>query len=272
MYNRAVLKDGRSFLLDSCTTCTCQDGTVDCVAQACPELHCQYYEDPGFFDEGDCCPICIARPVVEPPIYNPRASSCHGEGYFTLPSDPCLNCSCQSGHMACMDILCPEIHCPSGQIPQTVEGKCCLVCPVVQQTSPSSQHTCNSDPMRPFREGCNRCRCIDGEKECRFDETLCPHVKVSIQRCIEGSVANDGCKKCICKKGTLSCTHDPTLCSPSGSQDRDTLGMMIKVSDDRKPLTELQEVETKELAEEVNHILGEEAVLAVEKSPLNEQK
>lgn len=45
----------------------------------------------------------------------------------TLAEDPCVNCQCRGGRLACSKKACPVLNCPPTQIEQS-PGQCCPVC------------------------------------------------------------------------------------------------------------------------------------------------
>ncbi|KAI6071942.1 Thrombospondin-2 isoform X1 [Aix galericulata] len=49
-----VFADNESWIVDSCTKCTCQDSKIVCHQITCPAVSCA---DPSFI-EGECCPVC----------------------------------------------------------------------------------------------------------------------------------------------------------------------------------------------------------------------
>uniref|UniRef100_A0A8C9F108 Thrombospondin-2 n=1 Tax=Pavo cristatus TaxID=9049 RepID=A0A8C9F108_PAVCR len=49
-----VFADSESWIVDSCTKCTCQDSKIVCHQITCPPVSCA---DPSFI-EGECCPVC----------------------------------------------------------------------------------------------------------------------------------------------------------------------------------------------------------------------
>ncbi|XP_054018784.1 thrombospondin-2 isoform X1 [Dryobates pubescens] len=49
-----VFADNESWIVDSCTKCTCQDSKIVCHQITCPAVSCAH---PSFV-EGECCPVC----------------------------------------------------------------------------------------------------------------------------------------------------------------------------------------------------------------------
>ncbi|XP_044194009.1 thrombospondin-2-like [Thunnus albacares] len=50
-----MYEQGEHWEVDSCTSCTCQDGKVVCQQVSCPPVSCI---NPTFIDE-ECCPVCL---------------------------------------------------------------------------------------------------------------------------------------------------------------------------------------------------------------------
>ncbi|XP_035468388.2 thrombospondin-2-like [Scophthalmus maximus] len=50
-----VYEQGEDWEVDSCTSCTCQDGKALCQQVSCPPVSCI---NPSFID-GSCCPVCL---------------------------------------------------------------------------------------------------------------------------------------------------------------------------------------------------------------------
>ncbi|XP_048196143.1 kielin/chordin-like protein [Perognathus longimembris pacificus] len=53
---------GEHWAVDTCTSCSCVDGTVSCHSQRCPPLSCGQEEAPAL-SPGSCCPRCLPRPA-----------------------------------------------------------------------------------------------------------------------------------------------------------------------------------------------------------------
>jgi hypothetical protein len=233
------VEDGESFSgpQGTCTTCVCQGGAVSCTAQICPELSCGHYEDAGLRDEGDCCPICIPRPVAEP-SYNP--SPCETEGEYTDPSTPCMKCNCHNGITSCLDVsgACPVTDCLDDETLRTPPGECCAVCvlnPVTEiyhRQIPSCQVEGEyTDPSN----ACMKCSCHNGITSCldvsrSCPQVLCPGDQLPFRpdgqccrvcppsptrqpQCTPGALRPKGkCQLCMCIRGKEECIHDMRRC------------------------------------------------------------
>ncbi|KAM8730454.1 thrombospondin-2-like [Acanthopagrus schlegelii] len=55
MQDGRIYEQGDDWDVDSCTSCTCQDGKVVCQQVSCPPVSCI---NPSFID-GQCCPVCL---------------------------------------------------------------------------------------------------------------------------------------------------------------------------------------------------------------------
>uniref|UniRef100_A0A8C7TL75 Thrombospondin-2 n=1 Tax=Oncorhynchus mykiss TaxID=8022 RepID=A0A8C7TL75_ONCMY len=52
-----LFEDKEDWVVDSCTTCTCQDSKIVCHQITCPPVACA---SPSFID-GECCPVCLSK-------------------------------------------------------------------------------------------------------------------------------------------------------------------------------------------------------------------
>uniref|UniRef100_A0A8C8K0F8 Thrombospondin-2 n=1 Tax=Oncorhynchus tshawytscha TaxID=74940 RepID=A0A8C8K0F8_ONCTS len=76
-----LFEDKEDWVVDSCTTCTCQDSKIVCHQITCPPVACA---SPSFID-GECCPVCLFRQNGGWSLWSPW-SSCSvtcGEGQIT---------------------------------------------------------------------------------------------------------------------------------------------------------------------------------------------
>ncbi|KAM4874055.1 kielin/chordin-like protein [Thomomys bottae] len=53
---------GERWAVDTCTSCSCVEGTVRCESQSCPPFSCNQEEAPAL-SPGSCCPHCLPRPA-----------------------------------------------------------------------------------------------------------------------------------------------------------------------------------------------------------------
>ena len=208
-----VLKNLELYSNDSCTSCICVDGELNCTEYVCPDIQCGPFESPGFIS-GECCQICIPKPVIDPP-YIP-IPSCQQEGEFTDPYNSCLRCFCHRGQKACMDIsgICDTI---SNDCEKVVypDGQCCPVCEVRKETSPGISQSISYQDCSTVR--CPSIDCpthqipknVPGQC-CRACVSLYPQP----ERCVEKTTkrGNDPCERCRCIRGAFKCYKDPRIC------------------------------------------------------------
>ncbi|XP_067325493.1 kielin/chordin-like protein [Anolis sagrei] len=106
---------------DSCVSCTCNLGHIECHIQECMQLLCQdgleKVQVPG-----KCCAEC-----------QDPGHSCSYQGQ-TLQSnehwqvDECTTCTCLSGEVHCRTARCPPTTCAADETPTMIPGICCPHC------------------------------------------------------------------------------------------------------------------------------------------------
>lgn len=52
-----VLQAGESWKANACTSCTCNNGTIQCFSQRCPAANCRV----PVLRKGQCCPHCLGE-------------------------------------------------------------------------------------------------------------------------------------------------------------------------------------------------------------------
>lgn len=52
-----VLLAGDSWKANACTSCTCNNGTIQCFSQRCPAANCRV----PVLRKGQCCPHCLGE-------------------------------------------------------------------------------------------------------------------------------------------------------------------------------------------------------------------
>lgn len=52
-----VLLSGDSWRANACTSCTCNNGTIQCFSQRCPPANCRV----PVLRKGQCCPQCLGE-------------------------------------------------------------------------------------------------------------------------------------------------------------------------------------------------------------------
>ncbi|KPP79601.1 hypothetical protein Z043_100810, partial [Scleropages formosus] len=190
---------GDRFSPDPCSSCSCENGTVQCEEVRCPQLSClKQYIPPE-----ECCPVCQPGCEYEDEMYE------NGD-VFISRSNPCMNCSCANSLVKCNPVQCVA---PSCSNPVQRPGQCCATC-----------SECDLDG-RPYSgsfntaDGCQSCTCGAGNLSC-VDIYQCPQtcshgVKPPFGSCcrdcsrclFQGQVLLDGvtfadsqdpCKRCVC--------------------------------------------------------------------------
>ncbi|XP_074049842.1 kielin/chordin-like protein isoform X1 [Macrotis lagotis] len=61
-YKGHMVPSGEHWVVDECTSCSCEAGTVRCQSQHCSLVTCDPEEAP-VLDPGSCCPRCLPRPA-----------------------------------------------------------------------------------------------------------------------------------------------------------------------------------------------------------------
>ncbi|KAG8440107.1 hypothetical protein GDO86_006046 [Hymenochirus boettgeri] len=200
--------DGDTWRKDPCTRCVCQNGTVHCEKEQCPELSCLKRHTPP----GQCCATCQQGCEYEGIKYR------NGD-YFLSQSNPCVNCSCLNNLVRCLPVQCPLLACKN---PLLIPGQCCPSCPVCEL---------DGKPLIPgknatTRDGCHHCICQDGEVQCT-NSVQCPRIcthGIRRESCcpdcsaceIHGDIipngttfqnSTDPCESCMCRDGSVHCVR-----------------------------------------------------------------
>ncbi|XP_056655665.1 kielin/chordin-like protein isoform X2 [Monodelphis domestica] len=209
-------KAGETWYPEPCVSCTCQDGTVQCMEASCPELSClESYVPPG-----QCCPIC--RPGCEYEGQHQEEGAA-----FLSSSNPCLSCTCLRSLVRCVPMQCPPNPCPN---PVSRPGHCCPSCQVCvfngEEFADGVQWQLEGQP-------CTTCSCQQGIPVCeavpctpppcqhptQFPGACCPgcesctyqgHIYANGQNFTDPS---HPCHTCHCENGTVLCA--PTDCPPT---------------------------------------------------------
>ncbi|KAL3884246.1 hypothetical protein ACJMK2_030464 [Sinanodonta woodiana] len=211
MYQGGVLREGETFPQDICTTCTCRQGTVQCVKQECPAVRC---ENPVTLP-GGCCPVCDSDCQYDEQTYF------HNQ--FFLPSyNRCLNCSCINSVVRCYQIQCSQHQLPC-QNPLTRPGECCPThCP---RCSMIGREFESGEVFTSPRDPCETCVCQDGLVKCQRQHACsvtCTHGIIPRGECcspctdciLDGQSIQAGqtffkpgdvCQQCVCSNGNVQC-------------------------------------------------------------------
>ncbi|XP_056907493.1 kielin/chordin-like protein [Takifugu flavidus] len=212
-YAGKVYPNGQDFPhpTDSCRTCSCINGNVQCLMKRCPQLACT---NPNLLP-GDCCPRCPAPPadcVFEKQTYR------HSQRFYH-PSDSCQSCACTDGAVRCQRKPCPFAACS-----HPILQECCRTC---EGCLHEGRERANGEMWDDSSDTCVACICREGSVRC--DRKRCPpsNCKHPVQRqcCMscEGCMyhgkeyadgtefadGNNPCGVCYCYGGDVVCTRIP---------------------------------------------------------------
>ncbi|XP_030586937.1 kielin/chordin-like protein [Archocentrus centrarchus] len=143
-----------------CPTQNCKEENVpDCQRRAC---------DGGNRE----CPACSEENVPE--VCEQQPTSCVVNGYdfpngAVIPGgDPCQECRCVDGNMACSPVRCPALSCHN---PVRHTGECCPQC---EQCKFQSKVYENGETFTSKRHPCLQCHCSAGQVSCEHMAASCP--------------------------------------------------------------------------------------------------
>ncbi|XP_028441200.1 kielin/chordin-like protein isoform X2 [Perca flavescens] len=196
---------------DTCRTCSCTNGNVQCLMKRCPPLPCS---NPNVLP-GDCCPQCPAPPsdcVYEQQPYR------HTERFYH-PTDSCRSCTCTNGTVHCQRNLCSFAPCS-----HPITQQCCRTC---EGCLYEGRERANGETWDDASDPCAVCVCREGSVQCekkRCPPSNCNH-PVQRQCCMScdsclfhGKEYPDGtefgddkdpCGVCYCYGGEVICTKIP---------------------------------------------------------------
>ncbi|XP_076799666.1 uncharacterized protein LOC143444348 isoform X2 [Clavelina lepadiformis] len=194
--------------LDTCQSCTCQNGNVVCSQRECEELQCLSQVTIS----GECCPSCSSC-TYQREIYSEGST-------FISSRNPCLECLCESGETTCrrIDQECPELECSH---PGREYGSCCPACDNCEYERRNYRNGATFTP--PGASPCFVCSCVNGIVTCETDECegiACQNPVQSPERCCPvcevcefGNVtyssgdswSADLCTSCTCETGRIEC-------------------------------------------------------------------
>ena len=141
-----MVEHDATFSRDPCTTCTCNNGRVDCAMRVCPaNLECPDGQAPRVHP-GECCASC---PLAKRKCKPRRGGNCQ-------------RCICVQGEQRCYydPRLCRE---PPQQ--------------VAAATTDLTLERCIEGSTRRH-DSCWECRCTDGKFECKYDRWRCQRVEL----------------------------------------------------------------------------------------------
>uniref|UniRef100_H3DPF7 Kielin cysteine rich BMP regulator n=1 Tax=Tetraodon nigroviridis TaxID=99883 RepID=H3DPF7_TETNG len=196
---------------DSCRTCSCINGNVQCLKKRCPQLSCL---NPNL-QPGDCCPKCPAPP--SDCVFERRAYR-HSQ-HFHHPSDGCQSCACTDGAVHCQRKPCPFAACS-----HPILQDCCRTC---EGCLHEGRERANGEMWNDSSDPCAACVCREGSVRCDRKPCPPPNCKHPVQRqccmscdgCLyhgreyadgtEFADGNDPCGVCYCYGGEVVCTRIP---------------------------------------------------------------
>ncbi|XP_042352823.1 kielin/chordin-like protein [Plectropomus leopardus] len=196
---------------DTCRTCSCINGNVQCLMRRCPPLPCS---NPNVL-LGECCPQCPAPPLDC--VYEQRPYR-HNERFYH-PTDNCRSCTCTNGTVHCQRKSCPFVPCS-----HPITQQCCRTC---EGCLYEGQERANGETWDEASDPCAACVCREGSVRCekkRCPPTNCNH-PVQRQCCMscdgcmfhgkeypdgtEFADDKDPCGVCYCYGGEVICTKTP---------------------------------------------------------------
>ncbi|KAK2842201.1 hypothetical protein Q5P01_012401 [Channa striata] len=196
---------------DTCRTCSCINGNIQCLMKRCPPLPCS---NPNIVP-GDCCPQCPAPPLDC--VYEQRPYR-HTERFYH-PTDNCRLCACTNGTVHCQRKPCPFASCS-----HPITQECCRSC---EGCLYGGQERANGETWEDVSNPCAVCVCREGSVHCekkRCPPTNCNHPVqrqccMSCEGCMfhgkeyadstEFSDDKDPCGVCYCYGGEVICTRLP---------------------------------------------------------------
>ncbi|XP_034734849.1 kielin/chordin-like protein isoform X1 [Etheostoma cragini] len=196
---------------DTCRTCSCINGNVQCLMKRCPPLPCS---NPNVLP-GDCCPQCPAPPsdcVYEQQPYR------HTERFYH-PTDNCRTCTCTNGTVHCQRRPCSFAPCS-----HPITQQCCRTC---EGCLYEGRERANGETWDDASDPCAACVCREGSVRC--ERKRCPpsncNNPVQRQCCMScdgclfhGKEYPDGtefgddkdpCGVCYCYGGEVICSKIP---------------------------------------------------------------
>ncbi|XP_071356594.1 kielin/chordin-like protein isoform X2 [Trachinotus anak] len=196
---------------DTCRTCSCINGNVQCLMRRCPPLPCT---NPSVLP-GDCCPQCPAPP--SDCVYEQRPYR-HTEQFYH-PTDNCRLCACTNGTVKCQRKPCPFAACS-----HPITQECCRTC---EGCLYEGRERANGETWDDVSDPCGVCVCHEGSVQCerkRCPPSNCNH-PVQRQCCMscdgcmfhgkeypdgtEFADDKDPCGVCYCYGGEVVCTKQP---------------------------------------------------------------
>ncbi|XP_072290734.1 kielin/chordin-like protein [Eucyclogobius newberryi] len=197
---------------DSCQSCLCTNGTIQCQRRPCPFASCSHPITQ------DCCRSCDG-------CWFNAAERANGETWDDT-SDPCAECTCRHG-----SVLCEKKRCPPSNCKQPVQRGCCMSCDGCLY---KGREYPDSFELVDDHDPCSVCHCYRGEVACTripcYEECSHPYKDpgqccAACDRCsYNGAVLSNRqtvpdrenpCSQCTCQSGSMRCerkTCPPAYC------------------------------------------------------------
>ena len=140
-YRGSIFNSGDTFTdrSDSCTSCICENGNINCVRKRCPKVGCSHPV------KGRCCPQCGGDCR-----YNNKVVS-NGQSFKA----GCQQCTCLGGNVRCSAVSCPPARCS-----HPVSDRCCQVC---DDCSYGNRRYRNGQRFPDVQNRCMECTCTVSE-------------------------------------------------------------------------------------------------------------
>ncbi|XP_065139710.1 kielin/chordin-like protein isoform X3 [Paramisgurnus dabryanus] len=188
---------------DSCQSCSCLNGIMNCRRRPCPSAVCSH---PII---QDCCRTCDGC------LYEGRE---HANGAtFNDASDPCTTCVCRDGTVRCERRPCLPVNCPF-----PVQGQCCPRCDGCRYAGLEYR---NGQEFSDPADRCGLCVCTNGQVNCNrrpCHNPGCSHPITRPDQCcpvcdgclyhervyVDGEAFTSltaACEECRCTRGDVRC-------------------------------------------------------------------
>nr|CAB3263131.1 uncharacterized protein LOC104265438 [Phallusia mammillata] len=190
---------------DTCNTCVCQDGNVECTSKGCIHVECQ---NPSI--DGCGCPTCSSC--------NYMGIKYNNHEQFIDSMNKCNQCTCRLGTVYCNPITCPSMPCSNPVLPI---GECCSRC-IGSCLSNGVLLESGAEFISP-NNPCSRCSCSFGTVTCVIEQchASCTHPLKGSACCPDcsgclfgGQIFQNGdiftpdsnnCQQCLCSRGSVNC-------------------------------------------------------------------
>ncbi|XP_019607131.2 kielin/chordin-like protein isoform X1 [Rhinolophus sinicus] len=169
----------------TCSSCTCQEGSMRCQKKPCPPALCPHPSPGPCF-----CPVCHS-------CFSQGREHQDGEE-FEGPTGSCERCRCQAGQVSCVRLQCPALPCP---LQVTEQGSCCPRC---RGCLAHGEEHPEGSSWEPPDSPCSSCMCHKGV-------VTCAHIQC-VSSCAQPHQApSDCCPRCS------DCEHEGRKYEPGES-------------------------------------------------------